>query len=99
MEGCDDLCTDSGGNIWITDPGQGTVKMFNPGTGRLTRFIIDGIGQASSCRIRVEGGLDVLYITELKSPSASKNESFNGRGVLVVPAQSLIKLLEPYLID
>ncbi len=99
MENCDDLCTDSGGNIWITDPGQGTVKMFNPGTGSLTRFIIEGMGQASSCRIRVEGGLDVLYITELKAPSKNKPESFNGRGVLIVPAQSLIKLLEPYLID
>jgi sugar lactone lactonase YvrE len=98
LEACDDLCTDSGGNIWMTDPGNSTVKMYNPGTNRLVRFTIAGMGQASSCRIRVENGLDILYITELKTSTQPMSENFDGRGVFIVPAQSLIRLLEPYLI-
>ncbi|NTV84354.1 MAG: SMP-30/gluconolactonase/LRE family protein [Bacteroidales bacterium] len=98
MEACDDLCTDISGNIWMTDPGQGTVKMFNPGTNRLVRFNIKGIGQASSCRIRSENGREMLYITELKQSQSPMSSEFNGRGVLIVPAQSLLRLLEPLLI-
>jgi len=98
MEACDDLCTDISGNIWITDPGYSTVKMYNPATNRLVRFIIEGIGQTSSCRIRSENGLEMLYITELKTSHQPVSYKFDGRGVLVVPAQSLLKLLEPFLI-
>jgi len=97
MEACDDLCTDISGNIWMTDPGHSTVKMFNPGTNRLTRFSIEGIGQTSSCRIRSENGREMLYITELKKMQQPMSETFDGRGVLVVPAQSLLKLLKPLL--
>ena len=98
MEACDDLCTDISGNVWMTDPGQSTVKMFNPGTNRLMRFNILGIGQASSCRIRSENGIEMLYIAELKQSQQPMSDDFNGRGVLVVPAQSLLRLLEPVLI-
>ena len=98
MEACDDLCTDISGNVWMTDPGQSTVKMFNPGTKRLLRFNILGIGQASSCRIRSENGKEMLYIAELKQSQQPMSDDYNGRGVLVVPAQSLIRLLEPQLI-
>jgi sugar lactone lactonase YvrE len=97
MEACDDLCTDIGGNVWMTDPGYGTIKMFNPGTSRLVRFVIEGIGQTSSCRIRSEEGREMLYITELKKNHQPMSENFDGRGVLVIPAQSLLKLLEPLL--
>lgn len=99
MEGSDDLCTDISGNVWITDPGQGTIKMFNPGTNRLARFNINGIGQASSCRIRSENGIEMLYITELKQSQNLRSNVFDGRGVLIVPAQSLLKFLEPILTD
>ena len=99
IEACDDLCTDIGGNIWMTDPGYSTIKMYNPGTKRLVRFIIDGVGQTSSCRIRSEDGLEMLYITELKTKHNPLSDKFDGRGVLVVPAQSLLKLLEPILIQ
>ena len=71
MEACDDLCTDISGNIWMSDPGYSTVKMYNPGTNKLYRYNIKGIGQTSSCRIRTEDGLEMLYITELKR---SKNQ-------------------------
>jgi sugar lactone lactonase YvrE len=98
MEACDDLCTDVGGNVWMTDPGNSTIKMFNPGTGRLARFTIEGIGQTSSCRIRTEEGLEMLYITELKQVYSPVSEKYDGRGVLVVPARSLLKLLQPLLI-
>jgi len=93
MEACDDLCTDISGNVWMTDPGYSTVKMFNPGTNRLVRFIIEGTGQTSSCRIRSEDGREMLYITELKKTHQPMSGNFDGRGVLVVPAQSLLKLL------
>jgi sugar lactone lactonase YvrE len=99
MEACDDLCTDIGGNVWMTDPGQSTVKMFNPGTNRLVRFNIEGFGQASSCRIRSENGREMIYISELKQSQQPMSENFDGRGVLVVPAQTLLKLLEPVLIN
>jgi sugar lactone lactonase YvrE len=98
MEACDDLCTDISGNVWMTDPGQSTLKIFNPGTNRLVRFNIEGIGQTSSCRIRSENGREMLYITELKQSQQPMSDQFNGRGVLVVPAQSLLHLLEPLLI-
>jgi sugar lactone lactonase YvrE len=98
MEACDDLCTDISGNVWMTDPGYSTVKMFNPGTGRLARFNIKGVGQTSSCRIRTEKGVEMLYITELKSAQKPMSRDYDGRGVLVVPTSSLIRLLEPVLL-
>lgn len=97
MEACDDLCTDISGNVWMTDPGQSTIKIFNPGTGRLVRFTIEGIGQTSSCRIRSEKEGQVLYITELKQSRSPVSSDYNGRGILIVPANSLLKLLEPIL--
>jgi sugar lactone lactonase YvrE len=98
MEVCDDLCTDISGNVWMTNPGISTVKMYNPGTNRLAQFNIEGFGQASSCRIRSENGLEMIYITELKQSQSPLSGPFDGRGVLVVPAQSLLKLMEPLLI-
>jgi sugar lactone lactonase YvrE len=98
MEVCDDLCTDISGNVWMTNPGLSTVKMFNPGTNLLAQFNIEGFGQASSCRIRSENGLEMIYITELKQSQSPLSGPFDGRGVLVVPAQSLLRLLEPLLI-
>ena len=98
MEACDDLCTDISGNVWMTDPGYSTIKMFNPGTSYLVRFMIEGIGQTSSCRIRSENGREMLYITELKKTHQPMSANFDGRGVLIIPAQSLLKLLEPQLI-
>lgn len=72
--------------------------MFNPGTNRLMRFSISGFGQASSCRIRSEKGVEMLYIAELQQSNRPMSKEYNGRGVLIVPAQSLLKLMEPYLI-
>jgi len=83
----------------MTDPVYSTVKMYNPGTNRLVRFSITGIGQTSSCRIRSEAGQEMLYISELKKSHQLMSDNFDGRGVLVVPAQSLLQLLEPILID
>lgn len=95
MEACDDLCTDIAGNLWMTDPGYSTVKLFNPGTGVLTRFVIRGVGQTSSCRIRNEQGTEMIYITELKSKQAPVSKKFDGRGVLVIPARDLLRYIQP----
>jgi sugar lactone lactonase YvrE len=97
MEACDDLCTDIAGNIWMADPGTSTVKMFNPGTRTLLRFVIEGIGQTSSVRIRTEGSQEMLYITELKRTQSVRSENFDGRGVVIVPAGELIRRAEEYL--
>jgi hypothetical protein len=94
LEACDDLCTDISGNIWMSDPGYSTLKMYNPGTNRLVRFVIQGIGQTSSVRTRTEEGMEMLYITELKKEQKPMKQEWDGRGVLVVPARSLIGLLK-----
>lgn len=88
-EAFDDLCTDSRGRIWMTDPNRRTIKRYDPLTDTLVRYRIDGFGQASSCRIRRENGEEVLYITELKSPVKGKENPYNGRGVLRVPIRGL----------
>lgn len=91
-EACDDLCTDIGGNIWMTDPGHSTVKVLNPGTDRLVRVMIAGAGQTSSCRIRHENGHEILYLTELKSENKVSKDVSDGRRVLIVPAKEMLKL-------
>jgi sugar lactone lactonase YvrE len=89
MESIDDLCTDTSGRIWMTDPGKSAVKMFNPENRHLTRYIIKGIGQTSSVRIRKEQGGEILYITELKQKTELMSPVFDGRGVIVIPLKSL----------
>lgn len=88
-EAFDDLCTDSRGSVWMTDPNRKTIKRYDPETDTLVRYTIEGFGQASSCRIRLEKGEEILYITELKGPVKNKNDPYNGRGVLRVPVRSL----------
>jgi sugar lactone lactonase YvrE len=90
MEACDDLCTDISGNIWMTDPGHSAVKVFNPGTNRLMRFIIKGTGQTSSCRIRNESGQEMVYLTELKQENQTSQRIFDGKRVVIVPARDLL---------
>lgn len=88
-EAFDDLCTDTRGRVWMTDPNRRTIKQYDPATDTLVRYTIEGFGQASSCRIRLEKGEEILYITELKSPEKNKENPYNGRGVLRVPVRSL----------
>lgn len=97
MEACDDLCTDRSGMVWMTDPGYSTVKMYDPSARVLVRFIIKNIGQTSSCRIRTEEGEDMLYVTELKIAQKTMSRVYDGRGVLVVPVRSLLRLMESTL--
>jgi sugar lactone lactonase YvrE len=92
MEACDDLCTDISGNIWMTDPGNSTVKIFNPGTNRLTRIVVKGMGQTSTCRIRNENGYEIVYLTELKQENQTAQTIFDGKRVLIVPAKDLLGL-------
>jgi sugar lactone lactonase YvrE len=92
VEGFDDLCRDREGNYWIADPGSAFVKRYDPTTKTLTRFVIEGCGQASSCRIRLEGGEEILYVTELRRKGglwtaiAGDND---GRGVFAIPLAEL----------
>jgi hypothetical protein len=90
LEITDDLCSDREGNIWMTDPGNSTVKVFFKATNKLVRFSIEGIGQTSSCRIRMENGKPVLYLTELKKKHNLRSMEYDGRGVYSVPVKELL---------
>jgi hypothetical protein len=92
LEAIDDLCTDSQGNLWMTDPFDSFVKMYDPQTKHLIRYVIDGVGQTSSCGIRNENGEDILYVTEIKTKREPLSETYDGRGVVILPLQSLVQL-------
>ncbi|NIT35861.1 MAG: hypothetical protein GTN49_05075 [candidate division Zixibacteria bacterium] len=92
VEGFGGLCADAGGGLWIADPVGGFIKYYHPGKKELTRYKIKGFGRPSSCRIRLEGGEEVLYVTEIKKGRGlgglfSKN--YDGRGEAVIPANAL----------
>jgi sugar lactone lactonase YvrE len=89
MEYTDDICKDDRGNLWMTDPGNSTVKVLIPGDTLLVRFRIKGIGQTSSCRTRIENGDEIIYITELKQEQAPMSNVNDGRGVLSVKLEEL----------
>lgn len=90
LEITDDLCGDPDGNIWMTDPGNSTLKVLLAGSDKLVRFSIKGIGQTSSCRIRMEEGNPVIYFTELKQKHNLRSQVFDGRGVFSVPVYDLL---------
>jgi sugar lactone lactonase YvrE len=93
MEGLDDICTDRQGNLWMTSPLESTVKVYNPRTKQLVRYEIEGIGQTTACGIREEAGEEVLYVTELnKQQSLRSMTAYDGRGLLVVPVNSLLRI-------
>ncbi|MDD5223001.1 MAG: SMP-30/gluconolactonase/LRE family protein [bacterium] len=93
MDFFDDLCQDQAGNLWVADPGSGSLKKYVSGTGELVRFKIRGIGQVSSCRIRVENGEEIIYLTELKrQPNKVLFGKFDGRGVFSMPLTELEKI-------
>jgi hypothetical protein len=90
---CDDLCTDARGRYWLADPG-GFLKCFDAEAGELTRYRVNGCGRPASCRIRLEGGEEVIYVTELKrrgGPASSLSKKCDGRGVVVIPLKELTK--------
>jgi sugar lactone lactonase YvrE len=90
MDFFDDLCQDQAGNLWVADPGSGSLKKYIPGSRELVRFKIRGIGQVSSCRIRIENGEEIIYLTELKqNPNKMLFGPFDGRGVFSMPLAEL----------
>ena len=87
VEGFDDLCKDRNGNYWVADPPNGAIKMYNPIKKEVIRFVFEEFGIASSCKIRVENGEEMLYITEIKQ--SNKSKEYDGRGVLILPINQL----------
>jgi hypothetical protein len=88
---CDDLCADASGNYWLADPG-GFLKCYDAEAGDLTRYKVRGCGRPSSCRIRLDGGEEVIYVTELKRCGGLKSlfsGKRDGRGVVVIPLKAL----------
>jgi len=93
LEITDGLCADPDGNIWMTDPGNGTLKVLLQNKNRIVRFSIKGIGQTSSCRIRMEGSEPVIYFTELKTKQSLRSQEYDGRGVFSVPLKDLMEMM------
>jgi sugar lactone lactonase YvrE len=94
FEFSDDLCVDSDGRLWIADPGNSFVKMYDPTADTIVRFVIDGLGQASACAIREEDGEEILYVTELKKPGNKLlSNLYDGRGVVSIPVIDLLSRL------
>ncbi len=91
FEAVDDLCTDRRGRIWMTDPGDGFLKMYDVPSKTIVRYKISGIGQTSSCRIRDEHGAEIIYVTELKQTRNAMSKVFDGRGLVIIPLESLVK--------
>ena len=90
VEGFDDVCIDSAGNYWVADQPDGFLKMYSPGSKRVIRYALAGFGVASSCRIRIDDGEEMLYVTEIKRSSKSKN--FDGRGFVILPVKKLLEV-------
>lgn len=88
------LCVDANGKLWLADPAAGFVKYYDAGKKELTRYRIRGFGRPSSCRIRLEGGEEVLYVTEIKKGrglGGLLSRNYDGRGVAVIPAKALMR--------
>ena len=90
MESCDDLCVDSRGRLWMTDPGNSFLKMYDSANNTLVRFIVDGVGQTSACEIRREAGKEIIYVTELKQSQSPMGKVYDGRGVVIVALDALM---------
>lgn len=83
----DDFCVDSRGRLWLADPiNPGGISMFDPAVREIRRVELPDFGYASSCRIRVEGGREVLYVAEIRRVG---DTGYNGRGVLSFPIDEL----------
>lgn len=94
VEAFGDLCADAGGGLWIADPAGGFIKYYDPGKKELTTYKIKGLGRPSSCRIRLEGGEEVLYVTEIKKDrglGGLLSRNYDGWGVAVIPAKALMR--------
>jgi len=89
VEGFDDVCIDSRGNYWTADQPNGFLKMYDPKTKLVTRFLFADFGVASSCRIRVENGKELIYAAEFKKNKRSKE--IDGRGIVIIPIDLLLK--------
>jgi sugar lactone lactonase YvrE len=87
VEGFDDVTVDSKGRIWVAEPVGGFIKVFDPAGKKLTRFRIEGLGVASSCRIRMDKNHEeVIYICERQH---KKNN--DGRGLITISINQLFE--------
>lgn len=85
VEGFDDVCVDSKGRIWVAEPVAGFLKVYERDRLKLTRIQIDGLGVASSCRVRYRQGEETLFISERQI-----GDKDDGRGLVVIPISQLL---------
>lgn len=89
VEGFDDACLDSQGNIIIADPPYGFIKIYDP-SDEIVRFIrIEGVGIASASQTRFHNGKEYVYITERITNAQSDQQ--DGRGLYIIPLDKLME--------
>lgn len=88
VDASDDLCIDKSGDIWVANPPKGFIKCYQPDKNLVIYFKSKDFGTASSCRIRVENGEEVLYISEIRNPKGE----YKGRGIISIPVKVLKNL-------
>lgn len=87
IEAFDDVCADSRGRVWSANPlTKGHIAVYDPAARERRLVELPGFGYASSCRVRMEGTREILYVSELRSPDGS---GFDGRGILAFPIDAL----------
>ncbi len=86
IEGFDDLCIDSSGNIWVADPPSGSIKRYDSQGKKVTCYAFLDFGVASSCRTGISGGREYIFISEIRQKGSKE---YDGRGVMVLPLASL----------
>ncbi len=92
----DDLCTDKSGRVWTSGVLYRSLEMYDQENGMIAIYVIEGFGDASSCRIREENGKEYIYIAELNlplQPGQRWSTTFDGRGIAIIPLDSLLSLL------
>lgn len=92
----DDLCTDKSGRVWTSGALYMSLLMYDQENRTVAIYAIEGFGDASSCRIREENGKEYIYITELNlplQPGQRWTTTFDGRGIAIIPLDSLLSLL------
>lgn len=62
--------------------------MYDPILKKLKRFLFNELGVASSCRIRVENNMEIIYVTKIKKYKNS--HKLDGRGIIRIPLNYLL---------
>lgn len=88
VEGFDDVCLDSNGDIIIADPPDGLAKIYDANSDMVLLIRIGDTGIGSACQTRITEGVEYLYVTERLTNKQSKEQ--DGRGLYIIPLDELM---------